>query len=46
MGAEKDYSRLGLFVVVGLVVVLSTVFFFVQRVRNRPVILASTYTDV
>jgi paraquat-inducible protein B len=45
MGAEKDYSRLGLFVIIGLIVVLSTVLFFVQRIRDRPVIQASTYTE-
>jgi ABC-type transporter Mla subunit MlaD len=45
MGAEKDYSRLGLFVVIGLIVVLSTALFFLQRIRDRPVALATTYTE-
>jgi ABC-type transporter Mla subunit MlaD len=44
MGAEKDYSRLGLFVVVALVVVVLSALFFMQRLRARPVAPASTYT--
>lgn len=45
MAVDKDYSRLGLFIIVVLVVVVGTVFFFVQRFRDRPVVLAATYTS-
>ena len=38
MAVEKSYARLGLFLVVGLVVVLATAIFFIQRMRSREVI--------
>ena len=44
MAVEKSYARLGLFVVVGLVVVLATALFFIQRLRSRAVIEMVTYT--
>ncbi len=44
MAAEKSYARLGLFVVVGVAVVLATGLFFVQRMRSRAVISLVTYT--
>ena len=44
MAVEKSYARLGLFLVVGLVVVLATALFFIQRLRSREVITAVTYT--
>ena len=43
MAAQKDYSRLGLFLVT--IVVLATVLFFVQRSREREVLDLVTYTD-
>ncbi len=43
MAAEKSYARLGLFVVVGLVVILGTSLFFAQRMRRRAVISLVTY---
>src|SRR4029077_20825933 len=43
MAAEKSYAGLGLFVVIGLVVILGTSFFFVQRMRSRAVISLVTY---
>ena len=44
MAVEKSYARLGLFLVVGLVVVLATALFFIQRLRSREVIAMVTYT--
>ena len=44
MAVEKSYARLGLFLVVGLVVVLATAMFFIQRLRSRDVITIVTYT--
>jgi paraquat-inducible protein B len=44
MAGEKSYARLGLFVVVGLIVVVATALFFVQRVRSRALIEIVTYT--
>ena len=44
MAADKSYARLGLFVVVAVVVVLATVFLFIQRARSRAVIEMVTYT--
>jgi ABC-type transporter Mla subunit MlaD len=43
MAAEKSYARLGLFVVVGVIVILATGLFFIQRIRNREVIGLVTY---
>jgi paraquat-inducible protein B len=45
MAAERSYARLGLFVVVGLAVVLATMLFFIQRFRSREVIRMVTYVD-
>ncbi|HYI92342.1 MAG TPA: MlaD family protein [Bryobacteraceae bacterium] len=44
MAAEKSYARLGLFLVVGMIVILATALFFIQRMRSRDVISAVTYT--
>ena len=38
MAVEKSYARLGLFLVVGLVVILATALIFIQRLRSREVI--------
>jgi paraquat-inducible protein B len=43
MAAEKHYARLGLFVVVGVIVMLATGLFFIQRQRSREVITMVTY---
>ena len=43
MPAEKNYATLGLFVVVGVLVMLTTGLFFIQRVRSREVIPLVTY---
>jgi paraquat-inducible protein B len=43
MAAEKSYARLGLFVVIGIVVILGTGLFFAQRMRSRAVISLVTY---
>jgi len=43
MPAEKSYARLGLFAVIGIVVILGTGLFFVQRMRSRAVISLVTY---
>jgi hypothetical protein len=45
VAAEKDYTRLGLFLLLAVVVILGTVMFFVQRLRDRPAIQFVTYTD-
>ena len=45
MPAEKDYTRLGLFLVIAGVVVLATAMFFVQRYRERPSFAMVTYTE-
>jgi paraquat-inducible protein B len=45
MAVDKDYTRLGLFLALATVVVLGTALFFLQRVRDRPVLEAVTYTD-
>jgi paraquat-inducible protein B len=44
VAADKNYARLGLFVVVALVVVLATAVLFIQRMRSRAVIEMVTYT--
>ena len=38
MAAEKSYARLGLFVVIGVAIILATGLFFVQQMRSRAVI--------
>ena len=43
MAAEKSYARLGLFVALGVVVIIATGLFFVQRMRSRAVIELVTY---
>ena len=43
MAAEKSYARLGLFVVVGVAIMLATGLFFVQQMRSRAVISMVTY---
>lgn len=44
MAAEKNYARLGLFIVVTLIVVLATAVFFIERLKNRASIGMVTYT--
>jgi paraquat-inducible protein B len=44
MALEKSYSRLGVFILVTLVVVLATAALFIQRWRSREVIGMVTYT--
>jgi paraquat-inducible protein B len=44
VAADKNYARLGLFVVVALVVFVATALLFVQRARSRAVIQMVTYT--
>ena len=44
MAVQKSYAPLGLFLVVGLAVVLATALFFIQRLRRREVITMVTYT--
>jgi paraquat-inducible protein B len=44
MAVEKNYARLGLFLVVVLFVVIATAFLFIQRWRSRDVIGMVTYT--
>ena len=43
MAADKSYARLGLFVVLGVIVMLATGLFFVQQIRSRAVITLVTY---
>lgn len=43
MAAEKSYAALGLFVVIGTVVILGTSLFFAQRMKSRAVISLVTY---
>ena len=43
MAVDRSYARLGLFLVVGLVVILSTALLFIQRMRSRAVIPMVTY---
>ena len=45
MAVEKDYTRLGLFLILTVIVILGTGLFFVQRLRARPAIALVTYTD-
>ena len=44
MAVEKSYTRLGIFIVVTLVVVLATAALFIQRWRSHEVIGMVTYT--
>lgn len=43
MAAEERYARLGFFVVLGVIVILGTGLFFIQRMRSRDVIPLVTY---
>jgi hypothetical protein len=43
MAADKSYARLGLFVVLGVIVMLATGLFFIQQIRSREVITLVTY---
>jgi len=45
MAAQKDYTRLGMFLFLATIVVLGTALFFVQRSREREVMSLVTYTD-
>lgn len=45
MAIDKDYTRLGLFLILAVIVIMGTVLFFVQRARDRPSIEVVTYTD-
>ena len=45
MAAEKDYTRLGLFLFVALLVVIGTSLVFIQKGREREVFALVTYTD-
>ena len=43
MAADKSYVRLGVFVVLGVALVLATGLFFIHRMRSRAVIELVTY---
>jgi paraquat-inducible protein B len=45
MAVERSHARLGLFLVIGLVVVLATALLFIDRWRSRSVIEMVTYTN-
>jgi paraquat-inducible protein B len=45
MAVEKSYARLGLFLVIGIVVILATGLIFIQRLRSREVIELVTFTQ-
>ncbi len=45
MAVEKSYTRLGLFLVIAIVVVIATGLLFIQRMRSREVIELVTYTQ-
>src|SRR6478752_2709639 len=45
MAVEKSYTRLGLFLVIAIVVVLATALLFIERARSRKVIELVTYTQ-
>jgi phospholipid/cholesterol/gamma-HCH transport system substrate-binding protein/paraquat-inducible protein B len=45
MAVDRSYARLGLFLVIGLVVILATALLFIQRMRSREVIEMVTYTQ-
>jgi len=44
MSVERNYTRLGLFIAVALIVILGTALLFIQRLRTRPAIAFVTYT--
>src|SRR5688572_25146035 len=44
MAVERNYARLGLFLVVAVAVLLATALLFLQRARSRAVIEMVTYT--
>lgn len=45
MAVEKNYARLGLFLLIALVVMLATALLFIQRAQSREVIELVTYTN-
>jgi ABC-type transporter Mla subunit MlaD len=45
MAVDKSYARLGGFLIVSLAMVLATAVFFVQRMKEREVIEAVTYSE-
>src|SRR4249920_2086007 len=45
MAVEKSYASLGLFLVVAIVVILTTGLLFIQRMRSRAVIELVTYSQ-
>src|SRR6187455_3768361 len=45
MAVDKNYARLGLFLVIAIVVILATGLLFIQRMRSREVIELVTYTQ-
>jgi len=45
MAVEKSYTRLGLFLVIAIVVVLATGLLFIERMRSRQVMELVTYTQ-
>lgn len=45
MAVDRSYARLGLFLVIGLIVVLATSLLFIQRMRSRDVIPMVTYSE-
>jgi ABC-type transporter Mla subunit MlaD len=44
MSVERNYTRLGLFIAVALIVILGTAVLFIQRLRTRDAIAFVTYT--
>jgi paraquat-inducible protein B len=45
MAVDRSYARLGLFLVIGLIVILATAVLFIDRMRSREVIAMVTYSD-
>jgi ABC-type transporter Mla subunit MlaD len=45
MAVDRSYARLGLFLVIGLIVILATALLFIQRLRSRDVIAMVTYSE-
>ena len=45
MSVERNYTRLGFFIAIALIVILGTVLLFIQQLRTRPAIAFVTYTD-
>jgi paraquat-inducible protein B len=43
MAVEKNYTRLGFFIVVAVIVILATAVFFIQRLKSRAAIPMVTY---